>query len=138
MRRASVPARVQSRRLRPGEAGVLPGRAPDHRPRARGSGSDEAAPNPDRVRRISFAADRTEEGSLDVRSGHWRNAARGSASALPMCGCMKERTMGFRDLIPWSKNQELAPSRDGFDPFLTLHREMNRQFDDVFRGFDGN
>jgi HSP20 family protein len=43
--------------------------------------------------------------------------------------------MAFRDLIPWTKNQELAPTRDTFDPFLTLHREMNRLFDDVFRGF---
>src|SRR5437868_2420486 len=43
--------------------------------------------------------------------------------------------MAIRDLIPWSKNQELAPARDSFDPFLTLHREMNRLFDDVFRGF---
>ncbi|MDE5442617.1 Hsp20 family protein [Bradyrhizobium sp. CSA207] len=46
--------------------------------------------------------------------------------------------MGFRDLIPWSRNQELAPLRDSFDPFLTLHREMNRLFDDVFRGFAGS
>ena len=45
--------------------------------------------------------------------------------------------MAFRDLIPWSRNQELAPTRDNFDPFLTLHREMNRLFDDVFRGFGG-
>ncbi|MEY9179241.1 HSP20 family protein [Bradyrhizobium sp. USDA 326] len=45
--------------------------------------------------------------------------------------------MAFRDLIPWSRNQELAPARDNFDPFLTLHREMNRLFDDVFRGFGG-
>lgn len=45
--------------------------------------------------------------------------------------------MGFRDLIPRSRNQELAPARDSFDPFLTLHREMNRLFDDVFRGFGG-
>lgn len=43
--------------------------------------------------------------------------------------------MAFRDLIPWSKNQQLAPTREAFDPFLTLHREMNRLFDDVFRGF---
>lgn len=43
--------------------------------------------------------------------------------------------MGFRDLIPWSRNQELVPARDSVDPFLTLHREMNRLFDDVFRGF---
>jgi HSP20 family protein len=43
--------------------------------------------------------------------------------------------MAFRDLIPWSRNQELVPTRDSFDPFFTLHREMNRLFDDVFRGF---
>ncbi|MDG2570976.1 Hsp20/alpha crystallin family protein, partial [Vibrio parahaemolyticus] len=36
----------------------------------------------------------------------------------------------------------LTPSRTGFgllggnDPFLSLHREMNRLFDDVMRGFD--
>src|SRR5689334_18882309 len=45
--------------------------------------------------------------------------------------------MTIRDLIPWTKNRELAPAGDNFDPFLTLHREMNRLFDDVFRGFGG-
>ena len=43
--------------------------------------------------------------------------------------------MAIRDLIPWSRNQELAPARDSLDPFTTLHREMNRLFDDVWRGF---
>jgi HSP20 family protein len=43
--------------------------------------------------------------------------------------------MAFRDLMPWSRNQELSSQRDTFDPFLTLHREMNRLFDDVFHGF---
>ncbi len=43
--------------------------------------------------------------------------------------------MTFRDLIPWTRSRELAPARADFDPFLTLHREMNRLFDDVFRGF---
>lgn len=43
--------------------------------------------------------------------------------------------MAFRDMIPWSKQPQLAPSREVFDPFLTLHREMNRLFDDAFRGF---
>jgi len=42
--------------------------------------------------------------------------------------------MAFRDLIPWSKDQEVA-AFENRDPFLTLHREMNRLFDDVFRGF---
>src|ERR1700741_1534295 len=43
--------------------------------------------------------------------------------------------MSVRDLIPWTKGQQLSTWRAAFDPFLTLHREMNRIFDDVFRGF---
>ncbi|MBI5129807.1 MAG: Hsp20/alpha crystallin family protein [Rhodopseudomonas palustris] len=44
--------------------------------------------------------------------------------------------MNMRDMIPWSRgSQPLARAFDG-DPFLSLHREMNRLFDDVFRGFD--
>jgi HSP20 family protein len=43
--------------------------------------------------------------------------------------------MGFRDLIPWSKNHDLVQRREEPNPFLTLHREMNRLFDDVFQGF---
>ena len=42
--------------------------------------------------------------------------------------------MAIRDLIPWNKNQ-LARTGDVYDPFFTFHREMNRLFDDVFRGF---
>ena len=45
--------------------------------------------------------------------------------------------MAIRDLIPRSRNQELAPARSNYDPFMTLHREMNRLFDDAFRGFGG-
>jgi HSP20 family protein len=45
--------------------------------------------------------------------------------------------MAIRDLIPWSRNQELVPPRGTYDPFMTLHREMNRLFDDFFRGFGG-
>src|ERR1700739_1103757 len=43
--------------------------------------------------------------------------------------------MGIRDLVPWTKGQQLPTRQEPFDPFLTLHREMNRLFDDVFRGF---
>ncbi|HLG83884.1 MAG TPA: Hsp20/alpha crystallin family protein [Bradyrhizobium sp.] len=43
--------------------------------------------------------------------------------------------MGIRDVIPWTKGQRLPTRQEPFDPFLTLHREMNRLFDDVFRGF---
>src|SRR3954447_8901671 len=46
--------------------------------------------------------------------------------------------MNVRDLIPWSGNKN-APSvyrNDQASPFLTLHREMNRLFDEAFRTFD--
>ena len=47
--------------------------------------------------------------------------------------------MAIKDLIPWNYNRgrEVGFQR-GTDihPFFALHREMNRMFDDVFRGFD--
>ncbi|MCB1463768.1 MAG: Hsp20/alpha crystallin family protein [Nitratireductor sp.] len=47
--------------------------------------------------------------------------------------------MSVTDLIPWRRNNgDQLPSvfRDGErDPFVSLHREVNRLFDDVFRGF---
>ncbi|MBB4009780.1 Hsp20/alpha crystallin family protein [Allorhizobium taibaishanense] len=46
--------------------------------------------------------------------------------------------MSVRDLIPWGRNNgNQIPSvlRDNDrDPFMLLHREVNRLFDDVFRG----
>ncbi len=47
--------------------------------------------------------------------------------------------MNMRDLIPWGRRNNQTPTvyRDAEqNPFLALHREMNRLFDDVFRGFD--
>ena len=45
--------------------------------------------------------------------------------------------MALRDLIAWGRDQPSVPSRRGEEvsPFLTLHREMNRLFDDVFNTF---
>lgn len=47
--------------------------------------------------------------------------------------------MSVRDLIPWRRNDgDHVPSlfrESDRDPFLSLHREVNRLFDDVFRGF---
>jgi HSP20 family protein len=41
----------------------------------------------------------------------------------------------MRDLIPWNRSRDVS-MRSGEDhPFLTLHCEMNRLFDDAFRGF---
>lgn len=48
--------------------------------------------------------------------------------------------MSVRDLIPWARNDgDQLPTllrNSDLDPFLSLHREVNRLFDDVFRGFD--
>ena len=45
--------------------------------------------------------------------------------------------MALRDLITRGRDQPSVPSRRGeeMSPFLTLHREMNRLFDDVFSSF---
>jgi HSP20 family protein len=45
--------------------------------------------------------------------------------------------MALTDLVPWGRNRSVAAPRfsaEG-DPFLALHREMNRMFDDFARGF---
>lgn len=47
--------------------------------------------------------------------------------------------MTMSQLIPWKKNgaDTLAPMHvETRDPFLSLHREVNRLFDDLWRGFD--
>ena len=49
--------------------------------------------------------------------------------------------MSVRDLLPWTRNAGVAgpgPMRsEPLSPVLTLHREMNRLFDDVFSGLNG-
>jgi HSP20 family protein len=49
--------------------------------------------------------------------------------------------MNMRDLIPWGRNERpMVPSTvrgEEMNPFLTLHREMNRLFDDVSSRFEG-
>lgn len=47
--------------------------------------------------------------------------------------------MNVRDLVPWSRGErERGPVVQSMsqNPVASLHREMNRLFDDVFRGFD--
>jgi HSP20 family protein len=50
----------------------------------------------------------------------------------------KEEKMAMRDLIPWTRSRDFMPDfwRDErTSPFLTLHREMNRLMDEMFRSF---
>ena len=47
--------------------------------------------------------------------------------------------MSVRDLIPWNRGNNQAPAiyrSEDMDPFMSLHRNVNRLFDEVFRGFD--
>lgn len=45
--------------------------------------------------------------------------------------------MAFMDLVPWTRGRQAPVRRGGEDnPFLALHREMNRLFDHAVRGFD--
>ena len=49
--------------------------------------------------------------------------------------------MNVRDLVPWSRaDRERSPSTrsEPMSPVVNLHREMNRLFDDVFRGFENS
>jgi HSP20 family protein len=48
-------------------------------------------------------------------------------------------TMNVRDLVPWSRSERYrtpATRSESLNPVVSLHREMNRLFDDVFRGFE--
>jgi HSP20 family protein len=45
--------------------------------------------------------------------------------------------MNVRDLVPWSRgDRDRSPATRSESIVPSLHREMNRLLDDVFRGFD--
>ncbi len=47
--------------------------------------------------------------------------------------------MDLKNLIPWNRGKEVPLARmedDGTHSFMTLHREVDRLFDDFFRRFD--
>ncbi|WP_434212290.1 Hsp20/alpha crystallin family protein [[Pseudomonas] boreopolis] len=47
--------------------------------------------------------------------------------------------MSVSQLIPWNRNRGNSPqplARDARDPFVSLHREMNRLFDELWRQAD--
>lgn len=49
-----------------------------------------------------------------------------------------EADMNMRSLIPWGRDSALPTTRSGDEasPFLSLHRQMNRLFDEFFRDFE--
>lgn len=55
---------------------------------------------------------------------------------MPTTMLMETKAMSVRDLIPWGRSTNSpVPNRmrdEPASPLLTLHREMNRLFDDVF------
>jgi HSP20 family protein len=60
---------------------------------------------------------------------------------LKSCFEKGDLKMNVRDLIPWGRNNNNSTVPSTYrssepNPFLTLHREMNRLFDDMFRSFD--
>jgi len=54
---------------------------------------------------------------------------------------MEVTIMNVRDLVPWSRpdrERNASGRSESINPVLSLHREMNRLFDDVFRGFENS
>jgi len=43
--------------------------------------------------------------------------------------------MALTDLIPWNRTQNVPSARQA-DPFVAFRREVDRMFDNFFRGFD--
>jgi len=47
--------------------------------------------------------------------------------------------MNWGSLIPWRSKSQPLPQRDDFlDPILSLRREIDRMFDEIFDGFGGS
>jgi HSP20 family protein len=42
----------------------------------------------------------------------------------------------MRDLIPWSRDRDVAAGRAAEHPLMSFQRDMNRLFEDLWRGFD--
>jgi HSP20 family protein len=44
--------------------------------------------------------------------------------------------MTVRDLVPWGRRSQVAgPSGNAEHPFFSLQRDVNRVYDDLFKGF---
>lgn len=44
--------------------------------------------------------------------------------------------LNMRDLIPWARGRDVAAGRSAEHPLMSFQREMDRLFEDLWRGFD--
>lgn len=44
--------------------------------------------------------------------------------------------MSMRDLIPWARGRDVAAGRTAEHPLMSFQREIDRLFEDLWRGFD--
>ena len=44
--------------------------------------------------------------------------------------------LNMRDLIPWARSRDVAAGRSAEHPLMSFQREMDRLFEDLWRGFD--
>jgi HSP20 family protein len=86
----------------------------------------------------------TLESPLENRSGIFYMAPLWEAARLELPSARRwwieggGNAMNVKDLVPWGKHRHLEKRRfaESGSPFLALHREMNRMFDDFLRDFD--
>ncbi len=118
------------------------------KPRRIAIGGTTAASGQDNARLRSPATPRQPDRRPGRASGHpvptrmtSLTGPRTAAGLFPRLHRMRWRMDHERErLIPWSRSTAPAPtalSQEPASPFLTLQREMNRLFDDVFSGFGG-
>jgi HSP20 family protein len=48
----------------------------------------------------------------------------------------EEKMLTMRDLIPWSRGRDVAAGRASEHPLMSFQREIDRLFEDLWRGFD--
>jgi HSP20 family protein len=110
----------------------------DRRPKPRFRGASAIAPTIATCRFFrgaAFTPGKAAQGGSTHRLDHRRIFARNSSS---QSGIEEDSTMATRSLLPFvfgGSPMSRGGGGGGTDPFLTLHREMNRLFDDMFRGY---
>jgi HSP20 family protein len=63
-----------------------------------------------------------------------RNAPEAPANVVSLR--KEEKMLTMRDLIPWSRDRDVASGRAAEHPLMSFQRDMNRLFEDLWRGFN--